>query len=164
MRVRRGLSALVCAALMMVAGCDNAEYRQQIATFQQSIGNTRSAVESYYLEMNQFERDIYFLRLELDKGKKLGIKFLKDSDRREVTEDLVVDGPFPREAIQARLDSISLLGLYGTRLAELAGAKAPSSKTERRRLPPQTNLSKPSTKDSKKPRMRFKKRPRPWRR
>src|SRR5215813_936739 len=109
MNVRRSFSAMIFVALMLVAGCDNTEYRQQIATFQQSIGNTRSAVESYYLEMNQFERDIYFLRLELDKGKKLGIKFLKDSDRREVTEDLVVDGPFPREAIQARLDSISLL-------------------------------------------------------
>ncbi|HZF41050.1 MAG TPA: hypothetical protein VE715_19665 [Blastocatellia bacterium] len=125
MRVRRGLSALICAALMLAAGCDNAEYRQQIAAFQQSIGNTRSAVESYYLEMNQFERDVYFLRLELDQKKKLGIKFLKDSRQREVTEDLVVDGPFSSQAIQARLDSISLLGLYGTRLAELAGTKAP---------------------------------------
>jgi len=125
MNVRRGLFALVCAALMLAAGCDNAEYRQQIAAFQQSIGATRSAVESYYLEMNQFERDVYFLRLELDKGKAMGIKFLKDSHGREVTEDLVVNGPFSSQAIQARLDSISLLGLYGTRLAELAGSKAP---------------------------------------
>lgn len=125
MRVRRGLSVLVCAALTLAAGCDNAEYRQQIAAFQQSIGNTRSTIESYYLEMNQFERDVYFLRLELDKEKKLGIRFSRDQGQREVTEDLVVDGPFPREAIQARLDSISLLGLYGTRLAELAGSKAP---------------------------------------
>jgi hypothetical protein len=125
MRVRKGLFALVCAALMLAAGCDNAEYRQQIAVFQQSIGNTRSVVESYYLEMNQFERDVYFLRLELDQEKKLGVKFLKDSHGRTVTEDLMVNGPFSSQAIQARLDSISLLGLYGTRLADLAGAKAP---------------------------------------
>src|SRR5262245_57575575 len=155
MRVRKGLSVLACAALMLVAGCDNAEYRQQIAAFQQSIGNTRSAVESYYLEMNQVERDICFLRLGLDKQKSLGIKFLTDSRRREVTEIeasvevtrsegrqprpedgevtegettvevTVGDGPFPRKAIQARLDAISLLGLYGRRLAELAGSKAP---------------------------------------
>jgi hypothetical protein len=105
--------------------------------------------------MNQVERDIRFLRLGLDKQKSLGIKFLKDSRRREVIEseapvevtrseghpprpedaevtegeatvDVTVgDGPFPRKAIQARLDAISLLGLYGRRLAELAGSKAP---------------------------------------
>lgn len=125
MRIRRGLYALVCAALVLAAGCDNTEYRQQIAVFQQSVGNTRSVVESYYLEMNQFERDVYFLRLELDKDKAMGIKFLKDSHQRVATEDLVVNGPFSNQSIRARLDAISLLGLYGTRLAELAGTKAP---------------------------------------
>lgn len=127
MHVRKGLYALVCVALLLTAGCDNTEYRQQIAIFQQSVGNTRSVVESYYLEMNQFERDVYFLRLELDKDKAMGIKFLKDSHQRVVTEDLVVNGPFSNQSIQARLDAISLLGLYGTRLAELAGTKAPAA-------------------------------------
>lgn len=125
MHLRRCLYTLVCAALVLAAGCDNTEYRQQIAVFQQSVSSTRSVVESYYLEMNQFERDVYFLRLELDKDKVMGIKFQKDSHQREVTTDLVVNGPFSSQAIQARLDAISLLGLYGTRLAELAATKAP---------------------------------------
>src|SRR5207248_2964390 len=55
--------------------------------------------------------------------------FENGSGKRLIVDDryLYINGPFPVESIQARLDALKLIGLYGTRLAELAGTDSPAT-------------------------------------
>lgn len=125
---------LISAVLIFLASfcvaCDNSEFRKQIGDFRDAMSNSRSAVETYYQEMNRFERDIYLIRRELDPMQDLGIIYSHEEpeDVTMIVNDkaLYVNGPFAPASIQARLDSLKLIGIYGNRLAELAGSPAPA--------------------------------------
>ena len=128
----RPMTAFLLLLIVFLSACDNAEFRKQIEAFQLAMSDSHTAVEAYYLEMNQFEKDLYLLRRELDAKQDLGVVFapltpVTPSSPPTVLKDaLHINGPFSPKSIQARLDAIKLLGLYGNRLAELAGTTAPT--------------------------------------
>ena len=128
----RPVTTFLLLLIVFLSACDNAEFRKQIEAFQLAMSDSHTAVEAYYLEMNQFEKDLYLLRRELDAKQDLGVVFAPltpvtpGSSPALLKDALYINGPFSPKSIQARLDAIKLLGLYGNRLAELAGTTAPT--------------------------------------
>jgi len=130
-KTTKKILALVLVALVcLTTACDNTAFREQIGEFQKAMSDSRSAVEAYYQEMNSFEMDLYLLSRELDSSKKLAFIYapLNPDDQRPPVNPNAgyINGPFSPDAIQARLDALKLIGLYGTRLAELAGTSEPA--------------------------------------
>jgi len=125
---KRFLSLMLLAVTVFCSACDNSEFREQIGEFQKAMTDSRSAVEVYYQEMNQFEKDLYLLRREVDPNKGLGIVYAykRPGPGPVVVDALYVNGPFAPASIQARLDSLKLINQYGSRLAELAGSDSPA--------------------------------------
>src|SRR5688572_17162824 len=128
--MKKTVTLLLLFVVCLTTACDNAAFREQIGEFQNAMTDSRTAVESYYQEMNSFEMDLYLLSRELDSTQRLSFVYgpLKPEDKRPAVDPRAgyVNGPFSPNAIQARLDSLKLIGLYGTRLAELAGTSAPA--------------------------------------
>ncbi|CAN5273296.1 hypothetical protein BH10ACI1_BH10ACI1_33980 [soil metagenome] len=125
------ISLIMLIAIVSTTACDNTEFRKQIGEFQTAMSESQIAIQTYYVEINQFERDIVSLRRELDPTLPLGVKFglEKPADGRVAQIDensLYVNAPFSPESIQARLDALKLISLYGKRLAELAGTDSPT--------------------------------------
>jgi hypothetical protein len=123
------ITAFLLLLIVFLSACDNAEFRKQIEAFQLAMSDSHTAVEAYYLEMNQFEKDLYLLRRELDAKQELSVIYANKPSETVPTivkDALYINGPFSPKSIQARLDAIKLLGLYGNRLAELAGTAAPT--------------------------------------
>jgi hypothetical protein len=114
---------LLLAIVTSSTGCDNAEFQDQIGEFQKAMSESRSSIETYYLEINQFERDLYILQRQLD-GKQAGVKY--DKPLVFDSANMYVNGPFSTDSIQARLDALRLIEKYGARLAALAGTDAPT--------------------------------------
>jgi predicted nucleotide-binding protein (sugar kinase/HSP70/actin superfamily) len=130
-RSRKIVSSVLLIVIACCAACENAEFRKQIGDFQTAMNDSRSAVETYYQEMNQFEKDVYMIRREVDATKQFNVAypFENGSNKRLIVDDrvLYVNGPFPTESIQARMDALRLIALYGNRLAELAGTDSPAT-------------------------------------
>lgn len=105
--------------LFSLSACTTVNFTEPVASFQQSVDKTGVIVGTYYSELNDFERSIYLeervLNPELD-------VLLKDKEKPTPLHWTV----FSPESIKARLDAISLLGVYGRRLSELAGSDAPT--------------------------------------
>lgn len=129
-RYRAIVSLFLLVVVSLSTACDNSEFKKQIGEFQKAISDSQVAVSAYYQEMNQLEKDLYFLQRELDPNKDLAAIYLKGTseDKSLVITDkaFYINGPFAPKSIQARLDAIKLIGLYGSRLAELAGTDAPA--------------------------------------
>src|ERR1051325_536498 len=120
----RILTALLLASLAVTStACDNTEFKQRIADFQQSVGLASSSIGTYFTEMNQFERELYLQDILLHPTKTVRPRSTTDPRTRVVRPGLF--GPFNEDSIKARMDAITLLGRYGQRLAELAGTDAP---------------------------------------
>jgi hypothetical protein len=128
-KINKFICLLLFTAIFSTMACDNAAFREQIGEFQAAMNDSRASLESYYVEMNQFEKELYLLRRELDANEVLGAEFTSDRKPEEKftfnDKVLYIEGPFPPEAIQARMDAMKLIGLYGNRLAELAGTESP---------------------------------------
>lgn len=111
---------LLLAALGLLTGCPvNNGYKQPVETFQKGVDSSNTVIAGYYKDMNQFERDMYLDGRLYDPKLQLAAT---DPNHPSPLESQV----FSARAIQARLDAISLLGQYGSRLAELAGSEAPA--------------------------------------
>jgi hypothetical protein len=129
-RTRKLLSVPLLLILTLNTGCDNAAFREQIGEFQKAMSESRTGVEAYYQEMNQFEMDLYLLSREIDASQDLAFTYapLDATQQRPAANPKAgyVNGPFPPASVQARLDALKLIGVYGQRLAELAGTDAPA--------------------------------------
>ncbi len=80
--------------------------------------NESSAIlGTYYREVNSFERDVYLEERLSDPNLEVSTK--------ENGERTAILGQFSEESIQARIDTLTLLGIYGERLAELSGSDVP---------------------------------------
>ena len=110
--------AFLCVALA-TAGCGNQRYRELIATFEQSVETTSAAVGTYFSELNEFERELYLQERWLNPELEVAA-----SDGNAPTP--LVTPVFDPDSIKARMEAIRLLGVYGRRLAELAGTEAPA--------------------------------------
>lgn len=128
--VKKPVTLLLLFVVCLTTACDNSAFREQIGEFQKAMNDSRSGVEAYYQEMNSFEMDLYLLSRELDPNQTLSFLYgpLNPDEKKPAADPRAgyINGPFSPNAIQARLDSLKLIGLYGTRLAELAGTSAPA--------------------------------------
>jgi hypothetical protein len=108
---------LMAAGLIIATGCASPNYQVPIGTFQKSVNEATNTMGTYYHELNNFEREVYLSeRLYNPKAEVfLQIKGIPTP----------LAGQFKEESIQARLDALTLLGIYGDRLAALAGSQAP---------------------------------------
>ena len=128
--IRKSLALLLVVLVCLTTACDNAAFREEIGEFQKAMLDSRAGVESYYQEMNSFEMDLYLLSRELNSKERLSFVYgpLKPDEEKPAVNAKAgyINGPFSPASIQARLDALKLIGLYGTRLAELAGTSAPA--------------------------------------
>jgi hypothetical protein len=117
----RFLSVLLLLSIAITSiGCGKKEFIEKIADFQSGVEDTTTATSIYYSELNSFERDLYLQERLYDPTQKVERK-----DANQVPTALVGQ-TFNAQSIKARTDAIQLLGLYGKRLAELAGNDAPT--------------------------------------
>jgi hypothetical protein len=111
------ITILIFATLLSLCGCATNNYLVPIGDFQKSVNGASTSLGTYYRELNNFEREVYLDERLYDK--ELAV-FTKEKGK-----PTPVVGQFSEESIQARVDALTLLGIYGNRLAELAGSKAP---------------------------------------
>jgi hypothetical protein len=117
--MRKGLTLLTVVMLpALAAGCVSAYYAKPTADFKASTATATAALGDFYRSRNAVERDFYFARLVADPQLKLS----------PVSPDrpAQLGSRFDAEAIQARLDSLELIGVYGARLADLAASEGPA--------------------------------------
>ncbi len=130
MRRMRGPAGAVSGATLVVAlsllgGCKTpGSYREPIALYQEGTAQARDALGLYYAEMNRYERDLYLDERLYDPG----LDVLATDAAGQSTP--LLGKRFSTESLQARMEAISLLGLYAERLAELAGAEHPGQLPE----------------------------------
>ena len=112
-------------ALALVPGCKTpGSYKEPIAHFQEGNTTARIALGTYYAELNRFERDLYLDERLYDSG----LEVLATDAAGDATP--LMGKLFSPASIQARMEAISLLGVYAERLAALAGAEAPGKLPE----------------------------------
>ena len=111
------VSLLVVVGL--VTGCVTANFTQPVASFQKSVNTSSAAIGSYFTNLNEFERQLYLDELALNPEKKLEAT---DKGGRPTP---LLGQYFQAASMKARMDSLALLGVYGQRLADLAGSSAP---------------------------------------
>ena len=103
-------------------GCASKSLTAPVGKFQGSVNDSAAIIGNYYRELNNFEREIYLDERSYDVSLAVFTK-----EKGKLTPIL---GQFSEESIQARLDALTLLGIYGERLADLAGSKAPEKFTQ----------------------------------
>jgi hypothetical protein len=103
-----------------IPGCVTVDFKPPVASFNESVVLTRVAVGEYLNKLNQFERDIYLQQAVYTPTMRIEAK----DAAGQPTALLAVQ--FSSEAIQARMDALSLLGNYADRLSALASSEAPS--------------------------------------
>lgn len=101
-----------------LSACVTADFKEPISDFTASMSTANAAVGSYFLALNDFERSIYLEEALKDPTIQVGV-----STNGKPTGLI---GTFSPESIKARMDALSLLTVYGERLAALAGADAPA--------------------------------------
>jgi DNA-binding FrmR family transcriptional regulator len=111
----------------MATGCsNNKEFVKKIDDFQTSVNLTTTAIGTYYLELNSFERELYLQERLLDPSKEVLTTERNPKDPSKIIPTALAGRVFSAESIKARTDAIRLLGAYGRNLAELAGTDAPA--------------------------------------
>lgn len=91
-----------------------------LTSYRDAVTQASAAVGAYFSDVNAFERDLYFDELRTDAKKEV---LATDADGKRTP---LLGQTLGAESVRARLDSLTLLSAYGDRLAQLAGADAPS--------------------------------------
>jgi hypothetical protein len=108
---------LSCTSL---SGCPNNRYIAPATTFQTSTNQTISAISAFYTSRNSYEIQIYLSEAAADSNLEVGIT---DSAGNPTP---LAHPVFSPASIKARLDALSLVGIYASRLHDLANTSAPS--------------------------------------
>jgi len=106
--------------LVLLAACVTVHLEAPLASYSDAVAGASAAVGAYFSDVNAFERDLYFDELRTDPRKEV---LAVDAAGRRTP---LLGQTLSAESVRARLDSLALLGAYGARLAELAGAEAPA--------------------------------------
>jgi hypothetical protein len=115
----KGLSCLFAAAsILAFSGCGPSDYLELIGKYQESVNLASVCLADYYRNINESERDIY-IRERLLNGKLPFYTQTADPQSKTTTPTPLM-GLFSEASIQARIDTITLLGLYGERLSQIA--------------------------------------------
>ena len=108
------------ALLVLLSACVTVHVETPLPSYRDAVAEASAAVGAYFSDVNAFERDLYFDELRTDPRKEV---LATDPDGKRTA---LLGQTLSAESISARLDSLALLSAYGARLAELAGADAPS--------------------------------------
>ncbi|MGQ3231139.1 MAG: hypothetical protein ACT6R2_19865, partial [Blastomonas fulva] len=83
------------------------------------MATASAAIGTYFIEMNDFEREVYLETALHNPQIKIGVV-------NEQGQTTGLTPIFKPESIKARVDALSLLSAYGGRLAALAGSDSPT--------------------------------------
>ncbi len=106
--------ALVCFLLTASTACQK-DYKAPIDTLQKSTVEATKAITTYYTTLNQQERDLYFLTLLVNPGKRV-----EEVDAQGKATPLLAD-TFDPAAIQARIALMGQLAAYADQLVGTGG-------------------------------------------
>ena len=122
---RRFIAGILMLSLATaLLGCSKREFAKQIIDFQTGVDNTATATSVYYSELNSFERDLYLQERLYDPSQDVLTVTRDPNDPSKNIPTALAGKTFSAESIKARIEAIQMLGLYGKRLAELAGSDA----------------------------------------
>jgi hypothetical protein len=101
-------------------GCSSNRYIAPATTFKTSTNQTVSVISAFYTSRNSYEVQLYLSEVAADANVEVGVT---DSAGNPTPLGHPVFSP---ASIKARLDALSLVGVYASRLYSLANTSAPS--------------------------------------
>lgn len=104
---------------MTIGGCLSNRYIAPATTFQASTNQTVSAISEFYTSRNSYEIQLYLSEVAADPNVEVGVT---DSAGQPTPLGHPVFSP---ASIKARLDALSLVGVYASRLYNLTNTSAP---------------------------------------
>jgi hypothetical protein len=117
---RSKLSFLILFGCVSFAGCANNRYTAPVTAFQASTNQTISAISTFYTSRNSYETQLYLNDIAADPTLTVGTV---DASGHPTPLGQPVFSP---ASIKARLDALSLVGVYAARLYDLANTTAPA--------------------------------------
>ena len=117
-RARARLSVL--AVCLFLVGCPNNRYIAPVTTFQNTTNQTVSVLSAFYTSRNSYEIQLYLSGIAGDASLQVSTK---DASGKPTPLGQPVFSP---ASIKARLDALSLVGVYASRLYALANTSAPA--------------------------------------
>lgn len=113
------LFSLICAPVVIMSGCVANRYEAPAASFRDKTQQTVNILSSYYASRNSYEVHLYLQSVAADSQLPL-----ETTDRNGAPTPLGKP-VFSPASIKARLDALSLVGVYANRLYDLANSSAP---------------------------------------
>lgn len=114
-------SIRIAAALLLflsATACTNIDFKEPVSDFGATMAESGAALKTYYTTLNEQERSVYLTRALYSSDQRIG-----NIDAQSRETPLVET--YPAAWVKAKVDTINLLSIYGSRLAALAGSKAP---------------------------------------
>lgn len=101
-----------------ISGCTNIDFKEPISEFGVAMSTSAIVLNNYYSNLNAAERKVYLTRIKYSDEEDIGV-IAQDGSRTGLINY------YPPEWIKAKTDTITLLSLFGSRLAALAGSNDP---------------------------------------
>lgn len=120
---RRNVRVSLLLGCLLLTGCLDNRYIAPVTSFQSSTNQTISVISAYYTSRNSYEIQLYLSGVAADPTQAVG---LTDSAGNPTPLGKPVFSP---ASIKARLDALSLVGVYASRLYALANTSAPADFT-----------------------------------
>jgi hypothetical protein len=118
---RAKVGLLTVLGCMLLAGCLNNRYIAPVTAFQTSTNQTISVISAFYTSRNSYELRLYLSDIAADPALAVGAV---DAGGHPTPLGQPVFSP---ASIKARLDALSLVGVYASRLYALANTSAPAN-------------------------------------
>ncbi len=112
---------LVLACATVVSGCAVNRYEAPVSTFRDKTQQTIGVLSDFYSSRNSYEIDLYLQGVAADS--RLPVLEVDAQGHPTPLGKLV----FSPVSIKARLDALNLVGIYASRLYDLANTKAPAN-------------------------------------
>jgi hypothetical protein len=113
-------SVFVLFGSMLLTGCLNNRYIAPVTTFSNSTTQTITTIGAFYTSRNSYEVQLYLDDVAADPNVAVSTTDAKGNPTP------LGKPVFSPASIKARLDALSLVGVYATRLYDLANTSAPS--------------------------------------
>lgn len=116
-------AATLAAAVVALSGCVTVRFDRPVSDLGAAVGDAGDAVGEYLRSIDDFERRLYLDVALYDPSRELATHVSGDPTP-------LLARAFGPDAIQARVDAVSLLSTYAQRLADLASSDAPGKTTD----------------------------------
>jgi hypothetical protein len=116
---KSGYGLLALCFSLFVAGCANNRYISPVTTFHNSTAQTITTISGFYSSRNSYEAQMYLNDVAADPT--LRVEAV-DANNKPTPFGTPVFSP---ASIKARLDALALVGVYASRLYDLANTSAP---------------------------------------